>query len=225
MLGLARMNRAFAVAKTLLSRTTILATVAILGVFCVAIVQLSALPFLKALDCAERGEGPFPFYKELCRKHVFAFRGSEADIASLQANQGAMHLLAAKSGRHTLAERAEMLTFLAHQGLNINAKEADQWTPLHAAIRDNDVDGATLLLGLHPFLGIKAGPDDTTPLQMARDLHRETIVLRILAEIAEQRRMQAIMQSHGKRLEEVQLYNAEFPGTQIPVDQELKNTD
>ena len=189
------MNRIVAVAKTLLSRATILATVAILGVLCVALVQLSALPFLKALDCAERGEGPFPFYKELCRKHVFAFRGSEADIASLQANKGAMNLLTAKSSQHTLEERTEMLMFLARKGLDINARESDTWTPLHAAIRDNNVDGATLLLALHPYLGIEAGPDDTTPLQMARDWHRETIVLRILSEMAEQRRLQFLMPS------------------------------
>ena len=218
------MKRAIAVAKTLLSRTAVLATVAIVGALCVAVVQLSALPFLKALDCAERGEGPFPLQKELCRKHIFWFRGSEADIAVLQANQGAMNLLAPKSRRHTLAERAEMLTFLARSGLDINAKEDDAWTPLHAAIRDNNVEGVSLLLSLHPFLGIKAGPDDTTPMQLARELHRETIVLRLLAEEAEQQRILQIMQAHGKRLEEVHIYGGEFVGVQTP-PAEMKGSD
>ena len=214
------MNRvaAVATAKTLLSRSAILATVAILGVLCAAIVQLSALPFLKALDCASRGEGPFPFYKELCRQHIFMFRGSGVDIAILQTNQGAMNLLAAKSGRHTLAERSEMLTFLARHGLDINAKEGDQLTPLHAAIRDNDVDGATLLLGLHPFLGIKGGPDGTTPLQMARDWHRETIVLRILAEMATQKRVEPMMQATGKELNDPILYYAEDAAAAVAPD-------
>lgn len=219
------MKRVIAVAKTFLSRTVVLATVAIVGASCVAVVQLSALPFLQALDCAERGEGPFPLQKELCRKHIFWFRGSEADIATLQAAQGAMNLLAPKSTSHTLAERAEMLTFLAHSGLDINAKEDDHWTPLHAAIRDNNVEGVSLLLSLHPFLGIKAGPDDTTPLQLARELHRETIVQRLLAEEAEQRRLLKIMQDHGKRLNEVQMYGGEFVGVQTPLPEEMKGSD
>jgi hypothetical protein len=73
-------------------------------------------------------------------------------------------------------------------------------------------------------LGIKAGPDETTPLQMAKDLHRETIVMRIVAEENEQKKQLRIFQAHGKRLDDVTLYNAEFTGVQNGISVVPENT-
>lgn len=208
------MHRVLSAIALWIRRTTVLATVAMAGILCVAIAQLATLPFPKAVDCAERGEGPFPFEKALCRQHVFWFRGSSADIATLQANQGAMNLLHAKSPKHTLAERWEMLTFLAQHGLDVNAKEDDAWTPLHAAIRDNNVEGVALLLRLHPNLNILAGPDNQTPLQLAQELKRTDIVRRLLAEQKGQLQDKKDALAKEKQLESINTMDAEWATTQ-----------
>lgn len=217
------MHRVLSAIALWIRRTTVLATVAMAGILCVAIAQLATLPFPKAVDCAERGEGPFPFEKALCRQHVFWFRGSSADIATLQANQGAMNLLHAKSPKHTLAERWEMLTFLAQHGLDVNAKEDDAWTPLHAAIRDNNVEGVALLLRLHPSLNILAGPDNQTPLQLARELKRTDIVRRLLAEQKSQLQDKQDALAKEKQLESINAMDAEWATAQywmLPPNQE-----
>ncbi len=208
------MHRVLSAIALWIRRTTVLATVAMAGILCVAIAQLATLPFPKAVDCAERGEGPFPFEKALCRQHVFWFRGSSADIATLQANQGAMNLLHAKSPKHTLAERWEMLTFLAQHGLDVNAKEDDAWTPLHAAIRDNNVEGVALLLRLHPNLNILAGPENQTPLQLAHELNRVDIVRRLMAEQKGQRQELETALEREKQLENISGVGAEWATAQ-----------
>ncbi len=107
-----------------------------------------------------------------------------------------------------------MLTFLAQHGLDVNAKEDDAWTPLHAAIRDNNVEGVALLLRLHPNLNILAGPDNQTPLQLAQELKRTDIVRRLLAEQKGQLQDKKDALAKEKQLESINTMDAEWATAQ-----------
>lgn len=177
------MPRILSILDRVLNQGIVVLTVFFLGALCFSLQQLSTMPFIEEIECAEGGTTRFPFTKELCLQHLFMFRGSEADIASLQQQQGAMRFVVPTSADSTasVADRAALLSFVASRGLNIDIKEDNDWTPLHAAIRDNDLDGVTMLLRLQPSLDIKAGPQEQTPMQMAKASNNDAIVAKLEA--------------------------------------------
>lgn len=202
----------------------VLLTVCLFAVLCFSLQQLSSLPFIKELECAERDNGAFPLTKGLCRQHLFLFRGSDADIASLQDNQGAMRFVVPSIAGSTASadERSALLSFVARRGLDINTKEKN-WTPLHAAVNNNDLDGVRMLLRLQPELGIKAGPKEQTPLEMAQAMNYTDIVDKLLA-AAKHQRTQFVL---GMNIapEDWQALSVGIPPTASPTENPLYGID
>ena len=77
------MPRILSILDRVLNQGIVVLTVFFLGALCFSLQQLSTMPFIEEIECAEGGTTRFPFTKELCLQHLFMFRGSEADIETL----------------------------------------------------------------------------------------------------------------------------------------------
>lgn len=156
-------------------------TASIVGFLLVAYIGLSTYAISTQgiedlLLCADRGGLKIPFSQQICRKYLFAFRGSKQDIAALHQGIGALFVT---QGESPPAERDTLLKFLVKRGLDVNRAGTDQVLPLHGAVLANAADEVKLLLdnGANPAL-----PDHSptlrnytglTPLEMALKLQAE----------------------------------------------------
>jgi len=121
------------------------------------------------LVCADQGGLKIPLSRSLCRKYLFAFRGTPEDIAMLHQGVGTSFVL---QGHAPLAKRERTLDFLVGKGLDVNRIDMHKLRPLHAAVLSNAPEEVVLLRhGARPEL-----PDERygqTPLELALALERD----------------------------------------------------
>ena len=122
------------------------------------------------LICADKGGLKIPFSKQLCRKYLFAARGTQQDISTLQQGVGASFVVQGESSR---LEREEVLKYLISKGLDVNRIDINEFLPLHGAVLANSTEEVEILLrnGANPNL--KDNKFHLTPLELALKLQRE----------------------------------------------------
>jgi hypothetical protein len=122
------------------------------------------------LLCADGGGLKIPFSKTLCRRYLFAFRGSAADMAELQESGGASFVV---QGRSSPVEREQVLRFLIGKGLDVNRPDRISLPPLHAAVLAGAADEVAILLRNGAVTTVRDGHYGLTPLELAQRLQSE----------------------------------------------------
>ena len=131
---------------------------------------LVSLDIESLLVCADNGGLKIPYSKQLCRRYLFTFRGTEQDIEALAQGVGASFVA---QGISTVQEREQVLRFLIEKGLRIDQPDMHQTTPLHAAVLANSEEEVALLLNGGARRDIKDGRFGLTPLELAIKLQSE----------------------------------------------------
>lgn len=135
---------------------------------------VSAQEIEDLLLCADRGGLRIPFSKQVCRQYLLNFRGSKADIDTLQQGIGALFVT---QGESTTSERTELLKFLVSKGLDVNHTGMDGLLPLHGAVLVNAADEVKMLLDNGADPALKDERFKLTPLEFALKLQSENKTL------------------------------------------------
>jgi len=119
------------------------------------------------LVCASDGGLRIPAARSLCRRWLFAFRGTPTDVAALQAGGGANFIL--NQGPWSARMREELAFFHA-RGLDLDPPDEAGVTPLQSAVLDASADKVAWLLAAGADPNASGPRLARTPLQLALEL-------------------------------------------------------
>lgn len=124
---------------------------------------------IEELILCSTDEGGFSIPAPICKTYMLHLRGTEEDIAQLEAGAGLAYAL----GSPGSADRFVISRFLLEQGLDINSPNkytSLKLTPLHSAVLDNDPEAVSFLIDSGADKAAKTAKDDMTPLDLAKSL-------------------------------------------------------